>query len=146
MKKQSKDFQLTARPTEALIAQAKKKMGLFIALIEAARFVQQDFITFLGGPDKMHQNTLRNNMDRVISQHRAAEKKANPEGFEKYELAFDECAGFFIDLFEEVQKAGFEKSLILLKAFNQGEVKMAGRGNHKPAKDLSLEEFATKAA
>lgn len=146
MKPKAKDFQITTRPTEAVIARAKKKMGLFIAMIEAASFVQQDFITLIAGPDRMHQNALKNNMDRVIIQHREAERKANPEGFEKYELAFDEAAGFFIDLFEEAQKAGFEKSLILLRAFNQGEVKMSGRGNHKPANELSLEEFQTKAA
>lgn len=146
MKKTAKDFLISARPSEAVIARAKKKMGLFIAMIEAARFVQQDFITLIAGPDRMHQNALKNNMDRVILQHREAEKKANPEGFEKYELAFDEAAGFFIDLFEEAQKAGFEKSLILLRAFNQGEVKVAGRGNRKPANEMGLEEFEAKAA
>ena len=66
--------------------------------------------------------------------------------FLRDELAFDEAAGFFIDLFEEAQKAGFEKSLILLRAFNQGEVKVAGRGNRKPANEMSLEEFEKKAA
>lgn len=125
MKKQAKDFQISVRPTETVIARVKKKVGLFIALIEAARFVQQDFITYLAGPDRMHQNALRNYMDRVISQHRAAEKKANPEGFDKYELAFDECAGFFMELFEEAEKAGFAKSLALIQAFNEGQIKEA---------------------
>ena len=146
MKAKAKDFLISTRPSDAVIAQAKKRMGLFIALIESARFVQQGFITFIAGPDRMHQNALRSHMDRVITQHRAAERKANPEGADKYELAFDEAAGFFIDLFEEAQKAGFEKSLILLKAFNEGQVKVAGRGNHKPAKEMSLEEFEKKAA
>lgn len=146
MKAKAKDFLLTAKPTEAIIAKVKKRMGLFLVLMEAGRFVQQDFITFLAGPDRMLNNRLRNDLDQVISQHRAAERKANPEGADKYELAFDEAAGFFIDLFEECQKAGFEKSLILLRAFNQGEVKVSGRGNRKPANEMSLEEFEKKAA
>ena len=106
MKKQTpeKAYVHLTKPTETLIARVKHDTGIFIALVESTSFQLQKFLPFVAGADKVQLYNLKGHLDGVIRKHRAAEKKANPAGYDKYDLAFDQSAETIIDLLGALQK------------------------------------------
>lgn len=105
MKEQSpeKTFTHLLHPTETLIRRVQQDTGLFIGLIEAASFQLEKFRTYTVGPDKAQLNNLKGHLDAVIAKHRAAEKKANPEGYARYDESFDVSAELIIDVLQAMR-------------------------------------------
>lgn len=86
------------QPTESLIAKVKADTGIFIALAEALSFQMEKIRSYTVGPDRQQLNNLKGHLDGVVNKHRAAEKKANPGGYDRYDVAFDESAATIIEL------------------------------------------------
>jgi hypothetical protein len=102
---QKRDLRLLpTQPSEELITRVKQDTGLLMVLIEATSFQLEKVRSFTTGADRIKLNNLKSHLDGVIAQHRQAEKKANPGGYDNYDYAFDKSAETIIELISALQK------------------------------------------
>lgn len=112
----------------------------FVEMIEVLDYQRTTFHALLKGPVKMQFNNFNSHLQAI----RGVLTKAFDQKSKTY---LDDKAALVWELLYELRKAEDPRMILAVaQAYNAGQIKLSGRGNHKPINEMSLEEIKIKAA